>query len=105
MMQYANGIKEWRVNGRLHREGDPALECPDVTKEWWLNGQLHRANGPAKEYADGRKIWYLNGERHRADGPAVEISEEIFEYWYRGVKISEEEYFSEEFQVKMVMEE
>jgi hypothetical protein len=42
---------------------------------------LHRTDGPAIERADGSKWWYIKGER-----------------------ISEEEYYSNEFQVKIVME-
>ena len=34
----------------------------DGTKSWYLNGKLHREDGPAIECADGNKFWYLNGE-------------------------------------------
>ena len=34
----------------------------DGTKIWYLNGKLHREDGPAVECADGNKYWYLNGE-------------------------------------------
>ena len=39
--------------------------------EWWLNGELHREDGPAVECSDGTKSWYLHGKRHREDGPAL----------------------------------
>ena len=42
------------------------------TKEWWLNGKLHREDGPAVERANGNKAWFLNDKLHREDGPAVE---------------------------------
>ncbi len=29
----ANGTKRWYLNGRLHRDGGPAIEHPDGTKE------------------------------------------------------------------------
>ena len=56
------------------------------TKKWYLNGKLHREDGPAIECVDGLKCWYLNGkelteEEHRqqtqpqptCDGKTVEI--------------------------------
>ena len=32
----------------------------DGGKEWYLNGKRHREDGPANEYADGDKLWFLN---------------------------------------------
>lgn len=72
-------IKLLFIAGRV---GGPTIICQDGTKEWYMGSYLHRTDGPAIEWSDGSKA-----------------------YWYRGVKISEEEYFSKEFQVKMVMEE
>ena len=31
-------------------------------KWWYLNGQLHRENGPAIECANGINLWFLNGK-------------------------------------------
>jgi hypothetical protein len=59
---YANGDKEWRLNGKLHREDGPAIEYANGDKFWYLNGEAHREGGPACEYANGDKFWYLNGE-------------------------------------------
>jgi hypothetical protein len=55
---------EWHLNGKLHREDGPAIECADGHKEWYINNRLHREDGPAIEYADGNKMWYLNGKLH-----------------------------------------
>ena len=83
---------EWRLNGQLHREDGPAIECIDGTKSWWLNGELHREDGPAVERASGTKEWYLNGLWHREDGPAVELTNGD-KYWcLNGRKISEEQF-------------
>ena len=60
MKELANGDKFWYLNGELHREDGPAIECPDGTKRWYLNGKLHREDGPAVEYPNGDKWWYLN---------------------------------------------
>ena len=69
-----DGTKWWYLNGKLHREGGPAIEKSDGTKWWYLNGQPHREGGPAYEDSDGTKSWYLNGQRHREGGPAIEGS-------------------------------
>jgi hypothetical protein len=36
---YPNGDKEWRLNGDLHREDGPAIECVNGTKVWCLNDE------------------------------------------------------------------
>ncbi len=70
--EWANGTKCWYLNGKLHREGGPAVESISGAKEWYLNGELHREGGPACEWANGDKSWWLNGKLHREDGPACE---------------------------------
>jgi hypothetical protein len=89
---YTDGDKYWYLNGNLHREDGPAIECANGDKHWWLNGNLHREDGPAVEWADGTKSWYLNGKRHREDGPAVEYANG-YKFWYlNGTLLSEEEH-------------
>ena len=59
-----DGCREWRVNGRLHREDGPAREWPDGFREWRVNGVLHREDGPAVEWPSaGRRAWRLNGKK------------------------------------------
>ena len=60
---YADGDKRWALNGKLHREDGPAVECTNGHKVWWLNGKRHREDGPAVEYADGGKVWFLNDKK------------------------------------------
>ena len=60
---YADGTKYWHLNGKLHREDGPAIECAGGEKHWYLNGNRHREPGPAIEYADGEKDWYINGKK------------------------------------------
>ena len=55
------GNKVWKLNGKIHRDGGPAIEYADGSKEWYLNGKYHREDGPACEYADGAKDWWFNG--------------------------------------------
>ena len=62
LLRVANGSKFWYLNGKLHREDGPAIECANGYKSWCLNGKLHREDGPAIEWANGDKSWYLNGE-------------------------------------------
>jgi hypothetical protein len=59
-----NGVMEWRLNGKLHREDGPAVEFLNGAKYWYLNGVLHREDGPAVELSNGTKKWYLNGKLH-----------------------------------------
>ena len=82
---FGNGIKEWFLNGKLHREDGPAVELATGYKEWWINGKRHREDGPAVEYANGNKRWFLNGKEltekeflsrkrgNSCDGKIVEI--------------------------------
>ncbi|MDE1834530.1 MAG: hypothetical protein KGH64_04285, partial [Candidatus Micrarchaeota archaeon] len=82
MKRYEGKMKEYRnEQGQLHRANGPAIEYANGGKEWYLNGKRHRTDGPAVEYADGYKAWYLNGQRHRTDGPAVEYADGSKE-WY-----------------------
>jgi hypothetical protein len=78
------GYKEWYLNGKVHREGGPAIEWVDGSKEWYLKGELHRVVGPAVEYSDGGKEWCLNGEKHRVEGPACEYSNGTKEWFLNG---------------------
>ena len=32
------------LNGKLHREDEPACEYADGTKQWWLNGKAYGIN-------------------------------------------------------------
>ncbi len=82
-----DGLKEWYVNGKLHREADkPAVEHADGSKEWWVNGKKHRDNDlPAVEWVSGYKAWYIKGKRHRgADLPAIEYSDGSKEWYVNG---------------------
>ena len=37
IIEWHDGIKEWRLNGKLHREDGPARVWSNGTKEWYLN--------------------------------------------------------------------
>lgn len=52
---------EWRLNGKLHRIGGPAMEWANGSKWWWELDKLHRIGGPAVEWADGSKEWWERG--------------------------------------------
>jgi len=74
------GSKRWLLNGKLHREGGPAVEQPNGQNFWFLNGKLHREDGPAVERSGGTKHWYLNGEKvsweqvfRQAKTPEIEL--------------------------------
>ena len=76
--------REWRRDGKRHREDGPAVEWIDGHKEWWRDGQRHRDSGPAVEWANGDKSWWRNGELHREDGPAVEGADGRKQWWRNG---------------------
>jgi hypothetical protein len=59
------GTIHWRLNGKFHRDGAPAIERANGTKFWYQHDELHREDGPAIEYADGTKSWYLQGNHYR----------------------------------------
>ena len=90
---FANGWKYWHLNGELHREDGPAVECANGDKKWYLNDKLHREYGPAIECANGDKKWYLNGKLHREDGPAVERANGD-KKWYLNDKLLTEDEFN-----------
>ena len=90
-IEQADGSKEWRLNGQLHRTDGPAIERANGTKYWYLNDQLHRTDGPAVELADGSKEWFLNGHRHRTDGPAVEYAGGTKSWYLNGKRLTLEE--------------
>ena len=61
-VEVESGNTKWfNEVGQFHRIEGPAIEWADGSKEWFLNGKRHREGGPAIEGADGRKVWYLNG--------------------------------------------
>jgi len=88
----ADGYKAWYLNGKLHREDGPAIECADGYKAWYLNGKRHREDGPAIEEASGDKFWWLNGKRNREDGPAMEWADGDKSWWLNGKGVTEEEH-------------
>lgn len=51
----------WSFNGKLHREGFPAVVYFDSREEWWIEGLLHRIDGPAITHVGGGVAWYLKG--------------------------------------------
>jgi hypothetical protein len=55
-------IRWYNDKDQLHRLDGPAVEYADGSKEWYVDGKLHRLDGPAIEYTDGHKAWYVNGE-------------------------------------------
>jgi hypothetical protein len=91
-VEYADGHKEWWVNGKLHRLDGPAVECTDGSKSWYVDGKLHRLDGPAIEYADGDKEWYVDDKLHRLDGPALECAKGHKAWYVNGKKMTEKEF-------------
>ena len=58
-VKLANGDKEWRVNGELHRDnGLPAVESINGCKSWWINGVFQSFRFP-----DCEKQWWISDEK------------------------------------------
>ena len=85
---------EWfNQKDQLHRDGGlPAIEWADGTKEYYVNGKLHRDGGlPAIEWANGDKEYWINGKLHRDGGlPAIEWHE-YKSYWINGKQVTKEQ--------------
>jgi len=53
----SNGNKQYyNDKNQLYKE-----EFPDGSIIWSINGKLHREDGPAIECPNGYKVWYLDG--------------------------------------------
>jgi len=88
-----NGTMRWYQYGELHRDDGPAIEHADGSKYWYKHGKLHREDGPAMEPINGNRVWYIDGEPHRFDGPAYEdINPEKNRWYIFGIELSEEQF-------------
>jgi len=86
-----NKKEYFNSNGELHGE---VIEYANGDKEWYVDGKLHREDGPAVEWANGTKNWFLNDLLHREDGPAIEGANGTKEWWIKGEELTEEEFNS-----------
>jgi hypothetical protein len=59
---YLNGRQSWYRRGLIHRDDDPAMICPDGGQWWCQHGNIHRDDGPAVVYPDGEQRWYQHGK-------------------------------------------
>lgn len=64
------GLIEYRLNGKLHREDGPAYHDWGTNECWFYDNKLHREDGPAESWS-GTERWYRHGQLHRVGGPAV----------------------------------
>lgn len=84
--EYCNGCREWLKNNQQHREDGPAVieaDTPHIIgqKVWCIEGKIHREGAPAIEYYDGSSEWYFNDLLHRLDGPAIDNGDGTG-FWY-----------------------
>ena len=63
---FASGNTVYLRNGQRHRDGSPAVICPNGLMLWYRKGRLHRQDGPAviSPKSDILK-WFLNGREIR----------------------------------------
>lgn len=84
----SDGVREWRVDGVLHRENGPAILLDDGAALFYRHGLLHRDGGqPAVSRPDGRTEWWEDGLRHREDGPALIEPDGTETFYFRGRKL------------------
>ena len=91
---YNNGDKFYykdRAMSICHRLGGPAFEYADGSREWFVDGKLHRLDGPAVEWANGSNLWYVGGKLHRLDGSAVELADGSRGWWVNGEELTEDQ--------------
>ena len=91
----AKGTTRWYKDAKgtvLHRTDGPAIEWADGDKEWYLDGQHHRTDGPAVEWVDGYKAWFLNGQRHRTTGAAIEYTDGYKVWYLNGEQLTEQQH-------------
>jgi hypothetical protein len=74
----------WLVDGKIERDGDPAIIFSNGDQLWYEAGELNRTDGPAVEKSNGDKEWFLKGQRTRSDGPAIELADGSEEWWTDG---------------------
>ena len=91
-VEYANGTKEWWVEGKRHRLDGPAVEYANGSKEWYVEDKHHRLDGPAFERSDGYKAWWVEGKLHRLDGPAIEYANGDKEWFVEDKELTEKEF-------------
>ena len=92
-VELANGDRHWICDGEVHRTDGPAAVYNNGTEKWYRNGKLHRENGPAIVWANGTKGWYQNGLHHREDGPAVEFPSGMHKWCLNGIIFSQQRYY------------
>ena len=84
----------YNENDQFHREDGPAIEWADGSKQWFINGKHHREDGPAIEGSYGDKYWFINNKLHREDGPAVDCANGYKKWYINGEELSEQEFIN-----------
>lgn len=83
LMQYVVEITDfstvYRYEGKIHREGGPAIIRMDGVEEWYINGKLHRKDGPAVIGENGHKQWYIDGNL-LTESEFNDLSEQFLKY-------------------------
>jgi len=66
MIKYTNiSGKEYRKLSLQERKEKPyCIEYNAFVRDWKVNGKFHREDGPAIYYNNGNKYWYLNGKEY-----------------------------------------
>ena len=92
IIEWANGTKEWLLEGKTHRLDEYAREYSDGSKQWFFKGKLHRIDGPAIEDASGTKASFVKGKLHRIGGPAIEDASGSKSWYINDKQVTKEEH-------------
>lgn len=87
-----SGTKRYRNDEvLLHRLDGPAIEYKDGTKFWIINGKHHRNIDPAIEWTKENKQWFFKYDLHRIGNSPCSL----VEWWYiHGKEYSKKQYFN-----------
>ena len=70
---------EHNTSKQLHRIDGPAVEYADGDREWYVDGKRHRTDGPAVEWVDGYKSWWVDDELYSTEKDFNKFIQEVKE--------------------------
>ena len=89
------GTIVWEKDGKIHRDGGPAIIWDHGGLTWYCRGEMHRTDGPAVVMANGLEAWFKHGKKHREDGPAIYGPKRTGDWYLDDVLVTREEVMGE----------
>lgn len=64
VVNWSNGDRHYYLNGKLHRDGAPAIECADGNKYWYVDGKfIQPQEKELRQY--NYRVRYIDTAKHR----------------------------------------